>query len=142
MGTKENPGRFDCYERAAPDEPMFVLLGRDPSASLLVNLWAELREVAAEDPEKIAEARDCANALALYATKLGKGDRVCANANAALDEYRSTVLRLVLAHVEEELGYDEGEPSTERMGRWTFTAGAAALSELRDWLLAEIGGAE
>ena len=28
MGTKNNPGRFDCYGNAEPDEPIFVLLGR------------------------------------------------------------------------------------------------------------------
>ena len=32
MGTKNNPGKFDCYEHAKPDEPMFVLLGRDLEA--------------------------------------------------------------------------------------------------------------
>ncbi|HAW11807.1 MAG TPA: aspartate decarboxylase, partial [Chloroflexi bacterium] len=31
MGTKNNPGKFDCYDDAHPDEPMFVLLGRDPA---------------------------------------------------------------------------------------------------------------
>lgn len=29
MGTKNNPGAFDCYANAEPDEPMFVLLARD-----------------------------------------------------------------------------------------------------------------
>lgn len=44
MGTKNNPGKFDCYANADPDEPMFVLLARDPLASDLVLLWAERRE--------------------------------------------------------------------------------------------------
>ena len=26
MGTKNNPGKFDCYANAKPDEPLFVLL--------------------------------------------------------------------------------------------------------------------
>jgi hypothetical protein len=43
MGSKNNPGKFDCYEAAHPDEPMFVLLGRDESAPYLVRLWAEIR---------------------------------------------------------------------------------------------------
>jgi hypothetical protein len=60
MGTKLNPGRFDCYESAAPDEPMFVLLARDPMAPILVELWASLREHAAGNPSKVAEARECA----------------------------------------------------------------------------------
>lgn len=42
MGTKNNPGSFDCYEKAEPDEPMFVLLARDPRAANLARLWAAL----------------------------------------------------------------------------------------------------
>lgn len=43
MGTKNNPGKFDCYESAKPDEPMFVLLGRDPLAGHLVSIWSKMR---------------------------------------------------------------------------------------------------
>ena len=63
MGTKNNPGRFDCYEAADPDEPMFVLLARDPLAPALVELWATLREHYAGNPSKVAEARECAKAM-------------------------------------------------------------------------------
>ncbi len=44
MGTKENPGQFDCYANALPGEPMFVLLARDPSAPTLVEDWATERQ--------------------------------------------------------------------------------------------------
>lgn len=44
MGTKNNPGAFDCYEKAEPDEPMFVLLARDPRAAHMTELWAALEE--------------------------------------------------------------------------------------------------
>ena len=60
MGTKNNPGEFDCYENAADDEPMFVLLARDPFAPMLVELWANMRENAVGNPSKVAEARRCA----------------------------------------------------------------------------------
>ena len=63
MGTKNNPGQFDCYHNAAPDEPMFVLLARDPLAPILVELWASLRQHAVGNPSKVAEARDCAKAM-------------------------------------------------------------------------------
>lgn len=43
MGTKNNPGKFDCYENAKPDEPMFVLLARDPIAPFLVSIWSSVR---------------------------------------------------------------------------------------------------
>jgi hypothetical protein len=63
MGTKNNPGDFDCYENADPDEPMFVLLGRDRMAPALVRQWANQREAEMELPAKVAEARRCADAM-------------------------------------------------------------------------------
>lgn len=73
MGTKNNPGKFDCYHSAEDDEPMFVLLARDPMAPALVHLWAMARQQAAKsekDLAKVQEARDCAYAMAVWA-----GDR-------------------------------------------------------------------
>ena len=72
MGTKNNPGSYDCYANAKPDEPMFVLLGRDPSAYMLVALWATMRRELGEDEAKVAEAEACAKAMLEYAQKLGK----------------------------------------------------------------------
>lgn len=43
MGTKSSPGKFDCYAAAEPDEPMFILLGRDLMAQYLVAAWTALR---------------------------------------------------------------------------------------------------
>lgn len=63
MATKENPGAFDCYANAEPNEPMFVLLGRDKHAPALVEAWAMQRENAGEDPAKVAEARECARSM-------------------------------------------------------------------------------
>lgn len=63
MGTKNNPGAFDCYANAEPDEPMFVLLGRDKHAAALVFLWAAMRELDGEDPAKVDEATNCANSM-------------------------------------------------------------------------------
>lgn len=66
MGTKNNPGQFDCYVAAEPDEPMFVLLARDPLAPILVKLWADLRTYAGGNPAKSLEARMCADAMTLW----------------------------------------------------------------------------
>lgn len=55
--TKNNPGKYDCYANAEPDEPMFVLLARDRHAPALVALWAVLRELDDKDQEKVKEAR-------------------------------------------------------------------------------------
>lgn len=58
MGTKTDPGRYDCYHKAAPDEPMFVLLARDPLAPTLVRLWADLTySRAGNGAAKSAEAK-------------------------------------------------------------------------------------
>lgn len=57
MATKNHPGEFDCYAKAEPDEPIFVLLARDRHAPALVWLWAAIREWDGEDPAVVAEAR-------------------------------------------------------------------------------------
>lgn len=73
MGTKLEPGKFDCYENALADEPMFVLLARDPSAPALVQAWADRRQwVIGEGrrPESerpmVTEALDCAVAMEIW----------------------------------------------------------------------------
>ncbi len=63
MGTKLNPGEYDCYEKAEPDEPMFILLARDPLAPSLIHIWANMREDLGKDPEKTAEARAIADEM-------------------------------------------------------------------------------
>jgi hypothetical protein len=62
MGTKRNPGKYDCYEKAEPDEPMFVLLGRDSVAPTLVEAWAN----SCLEAEKSYEAQECARAMRKY----------------------------------------------------------------------------
>lgn len=69
MGTKNNPGKFDCYQRAAPDEPMFVLLARDPLAPIVVRLWADLRAHLSGNPSKVLEARECAETMDVWRQK-------------------------------------------------------------------------
>jgi len=77
MGTKLNPGRFDCWSKAADDEPMFVLLGRDPVAPLVVKFWRALREVEGQtSQEKLDEATQCARDMEKFAIARGKRDRV------------------------------------------------------------------
>lgn len=66
MGTKNNPGEFDCYENAEPNEPMFVLLARDPLAPLLVELWATVRATLVGDIDKVREAQKCAQDMRDY----------------------------------------------------------------------------
>lgn len=63
MGTKSNPGKFDCYAAAGVDEPIFVLLARDPLAPELVAQWALLRARMTGASEKTAEAFKVAEAM-------------------------------------------------------------------------------
>lgn len=72
MGTKNDPGKFDGYAAAEPDEPMFVLLGRDPMAGALVREWAYLRSLWGENSEKVSEALACADAMERCARARGK----------------------------------------------------------------------
>lgn len=77
MGTKNAPGKFDCYANAAPDEPMFVLLGRDPAASFIVRMWAYVRgKIGGTEQEKLDEAMTCAESMRSYATSRGKSTKV------------------------------------------------------------------
>lgn len=87
MGTKNNPGEFDCYANAEPDEPMFVLLGRDSLAPELVARWAREHhkesviaaykagkdgaEVGMSDKEE--EALNCADAMVAWRKHLELG---------------------------------------------------------------------
>lgn len=43
MGTRLNPGRFDCHDAALDDEPRFTLLARDPLAGFLISIWSSVR---------------------------------------------------------------------------------------------------
>src|SRR5262245_17875525 len=67
MGTKLNPGKFDCYDKALPDEPRFTILARDPDFFDFVSAWAQRRQMKVdcgdrppEDQAKVDEAYQCA----------------------------------------------------------------------------------
>lgn len=66
MATKNNPGPFDCYAHAAPDEPMFILLARDECAPDTIRSWCAYRvSVGQNKPgdDKLTEAYACADAM-------------------------------------------------------------------------------
>jgi hypothetical protein len=73
MGTKLNPGAFDCLGDAEPNEPFFTLLGRDLHAAKLVRIWAKERAEAISrgdyppiDALKVTEAYECAAKMEEY----------------------------------------------------------------------------
>jgi len=86
LGTKNNPGKWDCHSNAEPDKPLFTLLARDPTAEFFVAAWAAvragdvdsagrlMRDAVAElvkvgkqplpyNSEKSVEAQQCAKAM-------------------------------------------------------------------------------
>lgn len=75
MATKLNPGPFDCYRSALPDEPMFILLGRDASAPDRIRDWVAAKRrdlLSGRNPDLVQSAgeaeiveedlRKCSNA--------------------------------------------------------------------------------
>lgn len=71
MGSKVNPGAFNCHAAALPDEPIFTILGRDPAASATLNKWADERiaqgkTTTQEDFNRVYEARLVAREMELW----------------------------------------------------------------------------
>ena len=46
MGTKNDPGKFNCYES---DEPIFVLKAKDPTAAFTIRSWIAYRPVSGQE---------------------------------------------------------------------------------------------
>ena len=72
MGTKNNPGGYDCYAKLADDEPSFLLRANDPLSPTLVRLWAfmyRLRKgvaITLEQRRKADEAENVAADMELW----------------------------------------------------------------------------
>lgn len=61
LGTKE--AGVACYDKAAPDEPLFVLRGSDPAAPAAIRAWAmQAREVGHRE-EKVQGALEHAREI-------------------------------------------------------------------------------
>jgi hypothetical protein len=70
MSTKNNPGDYDCYKNAEPDEEMFILLARDKTSPGLVRRWAMARKEQincglkpVDDMLMVEEALKCADKM-------------------------------------------------------------------------------
>jgi len=76
MGSKRKPGRFDCYAKALPDEPIVALLGRDPGAPGASEAWANLRAGrcprSQRERAKVMEARRCARGMRRWLARRNK----------------------------------------------------------------------
>lgn len=91
MGTKNNPGEYDCHAAAAPDEPIFTLKATDSVAPDTVRDWARRyinkHLVAGTVTDRVRakhrEALDCAPAMEAWRIA-NQGDREEAERIAAL----------------------------------------------------------
>lgn len=67
MGTKNEPGAYDCYAKADDNEPIFTLRAHDPFAWLVVQEWANHYANSPEhDHAKFAEAMACSKAMRFW----------------------------------------------------------------------------
>lgn len=106
MSTKNFPGQFDCIAKADPNEPMFVLLGRDPAAPFVVQFWIKMREVLGQeqtDPQ-ILEAGACAREMEAWALSMGKSPQVIKALQAFVEVLRSGGAVVVKMDSEEATG--------------------------------------
>ena len=67
MATK-NQG-VPCYDKAAPDEPIFVLRAQDLLAPVLVRAWAFMAAQFGVNSNKVEEAKDVAKKMIGWRTR-------------------------------------------------------------------------
>ena len=89
MGTKNNPGDYDCYAAARHDEPVFTLRAHDELAPTIVRIWAimylkDKRETTptSEQDRKYHEALKCAEDMEKWHRK--EGERMVTVCDACL----------------------------------------------------------
>lgn len=75
MSTKQNPGAFNCYKAALPDEPIFVVLGRDPAGPATLDKWCHERIIlgknaSADDRNRLREAINQAAEMAEWRERM------------------------------------------------------------------------
>lgn len=114
----------DCYHRAEPDEPKFTLLGRDPHAAVLVNLWAVMRRIEGDpdDMAKIESAEALANEMALWTTTRCSRDPVGAAGLAVAVAVFAEMVGAVITMTQQSL-----EPLA--MGNYRHTVSVRAKRE-------------
>jgi hypothetical protein len=97
MWSKSKPGPFDRSTEAESEEPIFVLLGRDPVAFLLVSLWIGVHDVMGDNaPDVALDAAQCVLALEQWART--HGGNVERAADACLRVLRHTRFADLAAH--------------------------------------------
>jgi hypothetical protein len=141
MGTKNRPAPHDCYASAEGDEPLFTLLARDVHAPFLLRAWADMREASGESPDKVEEARSCADAMARWRTRRRERPPMTDEAAAQLLRRGTTVGQLLGAA--QERGHEVALPDAGEGGTltsWGGPGGAPITGERLDEGLDEVFG--
>ncbi len=125
--------QHDCYHRAKLGEPKFTLLGRDPCAAVLVNLWAVMRRIEADptDEVKIAEAEGIANDMAMWVQFHRGRDPVGAAGLAVATAAFAEMVGAVITMTQEPL-----EPLA--MGHYRHTVTVRAKREAAEPIVREV----
>ena len=93
MGTKNNPGLFDCYKEAGSDEPIFILRANDELAPNIIRFWAEEYRISKlkkskdnkltpKQESRYQEARLCARSMEVW--KINSRSNIYNNVKAIL----------------------------------------------------------
>jgi hypothetical protein len=108
MATKNNPGEYDCYGKAQPDEPMFILLARDIDAPEVVRFWIQLKNRrGGNNIKKLIEAGAVAAAMSRWGQGLDRApgfyaDRV--TLGEILQAEMNRIRRMLEKYLEEGFG--------------------------------------
>ena len=75
MSSKQNPSVYNGYKAALPDEPIFVILGRDPAGPATLDFWASQRiklgkTVGEDDKDRIRAAIDEAKEMQEWRSRM------------------------------------------------------------------------
>jgi hypothetical protein len=81
-----------CLNKAAPDEPVFVLRARDPLAAATVRLWAAMATGRHED-EKVHTALESADEMEAWHNRQPKAEAVTQDGALRGGSLRDNVLR-------------------------------------------------
>lgn len=137
MGSKLQPGDFDCYGAALPDEPMFVLLARDRSAPAMLRSWSDTRrkqvlakhdagDITADEMEgdlrKCSEADACADGMTVWRKRNEGMWRAGAEHRHRIAEASADELLLIETAVISAIGGACAIPSQFHSGAMTIAA--------------------
>lgn len=67
MATKKTG--VPCYDKAAPDEPIFVIRAQDELSEEVVRIWAVMAEMKGVNKEKVSEALKLADEMGKWPKK-------------------------------------------------------------------------